>query len=201
MSSAASDLQHVHTRARQQRAVDLERRILGGRADEDQRAVLDERQERVLLRLVEAMHLVEEQHGAAPVLLARRDCACSTAARMSLTPAMHGRERDELRIAGLRDEARQRGLAGARRSPQDHRVQRLPSSMRRSGLPGASRCRCPTNSLAGVAGRMRSASGAARCRLTSRSPAAVVLCPQRPVRSKREQQAQQMPELFARRSA
>jgi hypothetical protein len=28
--------------------------------------VFDERQERVLLRLVEAMHLVEEQHGSTP---------------------------------------------------------------------------------------------------------------------------------------
>jgi hypothetical protein len=36
-------------------------------------AVLDERQERVLLRLVEAMHLVEEQHGA-PAPLARSAC-------------------------------------------------------------------------------------------------------------------------------
>ena len=35
----------------------------------------------------------------------------------------HGRQRDELGIAGARDQARERGLAGARRAPQDHRMQ------------------------------------------------------------------------------
>ena len=78
--------QHVHARARQQRADDFERRIFGGGADERERAVFDVRQERVLLGLVEAMHLVEEQHGAAAAFGAHRR-ACSTASRMSLTPA------------------------------------------------------------------------------------------------------------------
>ena len=55
-------LEHVNARSRQQCADDLERRILGGGADEGQRAVLDVRQKRVLLRLVEAVHLVEKQH-------------------------------------------------------------------------------------------------------------------------------------------
>ncbi len=52
--------QHEHLRSRQQRRVDLERRVLGRRADEHDVAGLDARQERVLLRLVEAVNLVDE---------------------------------------------------------------------------------------------------------------------------------------------
>ena len=78
-------LQHVHRGARQQRRVDLERRVLGGRADEGEQARLDVRQEGVLLRLVEAVHLVDEHDRArGPARCAA--CARSTASRMSLTP-------------------------------------------------------------------------------------------------------------------
>ena len=52
---------------RQERRVDLEIRVLGRRADERHGAVLDVGQERVLLRLVEAVNLVEEQDGSRPV--------------------------------------------------------------------------------------------------------------------------------------
>ena len=55
--------------AREQRAVQLERRVLGRGAHEHDVAGLDERQERVLLRAVEAVDLVhEEQRAAAPAL-------------------------------------------------------------------------------------------------------------------------------------
>ena len=57
-------LEREHARARQQRPDHLERRVLRRRADQRHRAVLDERQDRVLLRLVEAVDLVDEQHGA-----------------------------------------------------------------------------------------------------------------------------------------
>jgi hypothetical protein len=57
--------------------VDLEVGVLGGRADEDNGAVLDPRQQRVLLRLVEAVDLVHEEDGAlaelAAALLRLRD--------------------------------------------------------------------------------------------------------------------------------
>ena len=79
--------QDVDTRAGQERVIDLEGRVLGRRADEAQRAVLDEGQERVLLRLVEAVHLVEEQDRWAPRRLSQ-SFACSTAARTSFTPAI-----------------------------------------------------------------------------------------------------------------
>src|SRR5690606_1977839 len=57
-------LQHVHAAAREQRRVQLEAGILGGGADEQDAAAFDVRQEGVLLRLVEAVHLVHEQDGA-----------------------------------------------------------------------------------------------------------------------------------------
>ena len=50
---------------RQERGVDLEVRVLGRRADERDRAVLDVRQEGVLLGLVEAVDLVEEEEASA----------------------------------------------------------------------------------------------------------------------------------------
>ena len=52
----------------QQRRVHLEERVLGGGADECEQTALHRRQQRVLLRLVEAVHLVEEQDGALPPL-------------------------------------------------------------------------------------------------------------------------------------
>src|SRR5581483_7343997 len=56
-------LQREDARAREQRADHFERWVLGRRADERNRAVLDERQDRVLLRLVESVDLVDEQDG------------------------------------------------------------------------------------------------------------------------------------------
>ena len=51
--------------------VHLEVRVLGGRADERDEPVLDTRQQRVLLRLVEPVDLVEEEDGARCRRLAR----------------------------------------------------------------------------------------------------------------------------------
>ena len=56
--------------ARQQGRVHLEIGVLGRRADQDDRAVLDMRQQGVLLRLVPAVDLIDEQNGLLPVLLA-----------------------------------------------------------------------------------------------------------------------------------
>ena len=54
--------------AADERLVDLEIGVFGGRADQDDRAVLDPGQQRVLLGLVEAVHLVHEEDRALPVL-------------------------------------------------------------------------------------------------------------------------------------
>ena len=115
-------LQDVDLRARQQRRVDLERRVLGRRADQDDVAGLDAGQEGVLLRLVEAVDLVDEQDRAAARAAARlfrfrHDLADLLDARQ------HGAERDEVRARRAGDHPRQRRLAGARRAPQDDRSQ------------------------------------------------------------------------------
>ena len=68
---AGERLEDEDLAARQERGVDLERRILGGSADEGDETGLDVRQERVLLYLVEAMNLVDEQDGTAVMVLAR----------------------------------------------------------------------------------------------------------------------------------
>ena len=54
--------------AGQQRAVELEAGVLGGGSNEDDRAVFDVREERVLLGTVESMDLVDEQERALPDL-------------------------------------------------------------------------------------------------------------------------------------
>ena len=59
----AERLQPPDPHPRQERRVDLEVGVLGRRADERDRAVLDVGEEGVLLGLVEAMDLVEEEDG------------------------------------------------------------------------------------------------------------------------------------------
>ena len=54
-------VQLVHLGPREQRRVDLEVRVLGRGPDERDEPLLDRRQQRVLLRLVEPVDLVEEE--------------------------------------------------------------------------------------------------------------------------------------------
>ena len=72
-SSAASSSgwKHQHARARQQRRVELEGRVLRRGADQRDRAVLHDRQEAILLGAVEAMDLVDEQQRPWPIGAAR----------------------------------------------------------------------------------------------------------------------------------
>ena len=73
-SAASSRRRSTNTWQRdEQRAVELEGRVLGGRADQHDRAVLDIGQEAVLLGAVEAVDLVDEQQRAA----GRRRGACA----------------------------------------------------------------------------------------------------------------------------
>ena len=116
----AQRLEHMHRRARQQRRVDLEGRVLGRRTDEGEQTRLDMRQEGVLLRLVEAVHLVDEDDAAPPPRL-RALRALDRLADV-LDPAQHRGDRHEVGVEGLGGEPRQRRLAHARRAPQDHRM-------------------------------------------------------------------------------
>jgi hypothetical protein len=78
------------------------------------------REEGVLLRFVEAVNLVDEDEGAGAVL--------AGALRVGhdlldlFDSGKHGGELDELRFGHGRDDLCERGLARARRSPEDERA-------------------------------------------------------------------------------
>jgi hypothetical protein len=116
----ADRVHHVHAAARQQRRIQFERRVLGGGADEHDHTALDVWQERILLGLVEAVHLVHEQH-AAPALRVQAFRFRKRLAHVG-EPREHRRDRLEMRVGVLRDQQRQRGLAATRRTPQHHRM-------------------------------------------------------------------------------
>jgi hypothetical protein len=110
----------VDLRPGDQRGVDLEVRVLGRRPDQRHDGVLHRRQQLVLLGLVEAMDLVEEED--------RRASAASALGRPREYLAdfglagVDGRELLERRRRVDGGEPRDRRLAGARRAVQDHRV-------------------------------------------------------------------------------
>lgn len=99
-------------------AVDLEVRVLGGRADEDDGAVLDEWEEVILLRLVKAVDLIDEEDGlpaiAAVVLLRAGDDLLEV-----LLAGDGGVHLLEVGLRGVRDDLREGRLAGARRAVKD----------------------------------------------------------------------------------
>ncbi len=105
---------------RQERGVDLEVGILGRRTDQRDRAVLDVRQQGILLRLVEAVDLVEEQDRALAVerepLLRLGDRGPDVG-----DTGHHRAHRRELGADLRREQPGQAGLARARRSPQQQR--------------------------------------------------------------------------------
>ena len=111
-------LQHEHLAAGQKRPVHLERRVFGRCADQDDGALFHERQESVLLRLIEAVDLVDEQDGLFP--------KAAALVRLFhhfldlLDAAGDGGEIDEARFRMVRDDPCQRRLAYARRTPEDH---------------------------------------------------------------------------------
>ena len=127
--------QPVHPGPGQQRVVQFEGGVFRGGADEDHRALLHVRQEGVLLGLVETVHLVDEQHRA-PALPQPRLGLIDGGADV-LDPGQHRRQRDELRVHGAGENQCQGGLAGARRAPQDHRVQLTALAGLAQGFAGA----------------------------------------------------------------
>ena len=85
---------------------------------------LDARQERVLLRLVEAVDLVDEDDRA-PAGRSRGSLGVGHHVLDLLDAGEHGAERHEPRLRRVGDDARERRLAGARRSPEDDRLQQV----------------------------------------------------------------------------
>ena len=154
----AQRLEPHHLAARQERGVDLERRVLRGRADERDRARLDVRQERVLLRLVEAMDLVEEEHRALAVLGQPRLGRGDRLAQI-LDARLHRREPDEVRAAPAPARMRASVVLPVPGGPHKMSDGSARSAAVRSRMrPGPTRCAWPTNSSRSR-GRMRSASG------------------------------------------
>ncbi len=113
--------ERVELHPRHQRRVDLEVRVLGRGADQRHQPFLDRRQERVLLRLVEAVDLVEEQDRALPMGSEALAGACEHCAHLG----HRGRDRRKLfeRGAGPRGhDPRQRRLATSGRPVEHHRA-------------------------------------------------------------------------------
>ena len=121
-------------RPAEQRRVHLEERVLGGGADQRDEAALDAGEERVLLRLVEAVHLVEEEDRALAALAEAVPGALERVAHV-LHAGAHGAELLEglARVGG--DRLGQRRLPGARRPPEDHRRQPVGLHQRPQRLP------------------------------------------------------------------
>ena len=115
-------LEHIGAGPGQQGVVERERGVLGGGTDEYQGAPLDVGQKGILLRLVEAVHLVDKQDRGPAFGLARL-LGLRHRGTDVLDPRQHRRQAKELGPGMGGDQARQGGLAGARRAPQDQRVQ------------------------------------------------------------------------------
>ena len=114
----AQGVQDKHPAARQQRAVDFKGRIFRSSADQNDAALFHKGQKRVLLGLVEAVNFVHKDQRAlavTPVFLGLLHYGADLA-----DAAGHGGKVDEGRFRMPRDDARQRGLAHARRTPEDH---------------------------------------------------------------------------------
>ena len=113
-------LQAPDTHPREQSRVHFEVWVLRRGSDQRDRAVLDVRQEGVLLGLVEAMDLVEEQDGA---LLVESEAILRLGNRRpNLHDARHdGRHRREVGADLGCEQARETGLARPGRSPEHDR--------------------------------------------------------------------------------
>ena len=112
-------MQHVNATTRKQSGVDLERRIFRRGANEPDIPFFHVRKERVLLRLVEAMNLVDEDDGPRAVLL--RPFGVGHDLLDLFNPGQHRGELNELRLGHLRDDLRESSFSGAWRSPENQR--------------------------------------------------------------------------------
>ena len=115
----AEGLQPEEKAARHQRWVYRKERVFGRGADQDHPTVLDRLQQRVLLALVEAMDLVDEEDRAAARwqgCATRLDCLSNVG-----DPGADRRKFDDVRAGGRRQDRSQRRFARARRPPEDQR--------------------------------------------------------------------------------
>ncbi len=115
-------VQLEHPRAGHESLVHLEEGVLGGGAYQDDRAVFDVWQQGVLLGLVPAVYLIDEQDGLAvvqlPLALGRLDGVA-----YRLHARQHRVDGQEPGLGGVGYDARQCRLAGARRTREYYRRQ------------------------------------------------------------------------------
>jgi len=105
--------------AGEKRVVEGEGGVFGGRADQGDRPVLDEGEEGVLLRFVEAVDLVDKEDRAR---LQQRELFLLFDHSFQVGDAVeHGAKGDQIGIERFRIEARQRGLAASGRPPEEKR--------------------------------------------------------------------------------
>ena len=160
IASGASGSRTTTLQRESKRAVELERRVLGGRADEDDVARLDVRKEDVLLRAVEAVDLVEEEDRPLAVARAERARLLEDLAHL-LHAGRDGRVRQEdARTSATRSAAR----ASSCRRPGG--PQRMSEGTRSSAIARRRKPLAPTtasgpSTSSSERGRMRSASGVA----------------------------------------
>ena len=112
--------EHIDLTAAQQRRDHLERWVFGRGADQREDPLFDGSQQRVLLRLVEAVDFVDEQKGRFGVeealFFGRFDYFAHV-----FHARRNGREREEGALELRGDDLREGGLAHARRAPEDER--------------------------------------------------------------------------------
>ena len=108
--------------AADQGAVNREEGILGGGPDQDCHALFDVGQQDVLLGLVEAVDLIDEQQRP---LSRRREPVAGFAEDFPqfFHAAGHGAQLAEVAAGGPGQQAGERGLAGAGRAVEDHRTE------------------------------------------------------------------------------
>ena len=119
-SVGVQTVQHKHLASGQQRRVQLKRRILGGGADQNNRAVFHIGQKTVLLRLVKTMDFVDKQQRALPL--------CRPAIlRILKNPLQIGhagknrRNLFKIKICVFGNQTRNRGFSATRRPPENKR--------------------------------------------------------------------------------
>ena len=129
-----------HAGARQQRIVEFERRVLGGRTDKSDRAVLDKRQEGILLRFIEPVHFVEKQYRRSPGLGA----GLRHRGANILDAGHHRRQSDELGIRRWWRSGAPGWSCRFRAAPRESPSAGFRAfTSRVSGLPSPSRCAWP----------------------------------------------------------
>src|SRR5579859_4230493 len=107
-------------RAREQGSIDLEAGILGSGSDQRYGAALDMGEYGILLRLIEAMNLVDKEDSALPGELLQLVGFIYHFAQVRHT-GRDGAQRHKTRMAVACDHLGQRRFAAARWPPEDHR--------------------------------------------------------------------------------